>query len=305
MLRILGRPTLLAFRSDHTGTTDTDTGTVDTGTVDGGGAADVADISDVGDVGDAAVDLTPKLTPKMVELLAYLAVHPHGVRRDTIVATLWPDTARPRPANNLSALITRLRAALPTCSTGPAPAAQRPRSSQRTPAGTSGLVATAGDRYLLDPGQVSVDYWAFLAVTNGAATEQVGREPLDEGRLEALHTAHELYAGPLADGLDGEWVLSVREAARRSFLAATARLVRHHVQDAPTIALRLLEKARNLDPANEDLYRDIMALQLRAGDKHAAANTLRLLEAQLADIDEVLSGPVAELAKNIHLPDQE
>jgi DNA-binding SARP family transcriptional activator len=39
---------------------------------------------------------------------------------------------------------------------------------------------------------------------------------------------------------------------------------------------------RNLDPTNESLYRDIMALQLRAGDKHAAANTLRLLQTQLA-----------------------
>jgi DNA-binding SARP family transcriptional activator len=128
---------------------------------------------------------------------------------------------------------------------------------------------------------------------------------VDAATLAALRTAHELYRGPLADGVAAEWVLSVRESARRSYLDATARLVRHYAATSPTVALHLLETARNLDPTNENLYRDIMALQLRAGDKHAAANTLRLLQTQLADIDEVVGEPVAELARNIHDADRE
>ncbi len=48
----------------------------------------------------------------MVELLAFLALHPDGVRRDAVIAAVWPDTGRHRPANNLSALLNRLRAAL-------------------------------------------------------------------------------------------------------------------------------------------------------------------------------------------------
>ena len=63
-------------------------------------------------------------------------------------------------------------------------------------------------------------------------------------------------------------MLSVLEAARRSFLAATARLVRHYVPDSPADALRLLERARNLDPTNESLYSDTIALQLRLGDNN-------------------------------------
>ena len=58
------------------------------------------------------IDLTGQLSPKMLELVVFVALHPHGVRRDAIVAALWPDTGRRRPANNLSALITRLRAAV-------------------------------------------------------------------------------------------------------------------------------------------------------------------------------------------------
>ena len=38
----------------------------------------------------------------MCDLLVYLAVHPEGARRDTVVAELWPDTGRDRPGNNLS-----------------------------------------------------------------------------------------------------------------------------------------------------------------------------------------------------------
>jgi hypothetical protein len=45
-----------------------------------------------------------------------------------------------------------------------------------------------------------------------------------------------------------------------------------------------------------------MALQLRRGDKHAAANELRL---QLADIDEPVRKPMVELARNIHDADRE
>ena len=61
------------------------------------------------------VEVTGRLDPDRCSqgsCWAYLAVHPDGVRRDAVVATLWPDTGRRRPANNLSALSTRLRAAL-------------------------------------------------------------------------------------------------------------------------------------------------------------------------------------------------
>ena len=61
----------------------------------------------------------------------------------------------------------------------------------------------------------------------------------------------------------------------------------------------MLEKARNLDPTNEHLYRDIIALQLKVGDNDGAANTLRLLETQLADIEETVSDTIIALARNI------
>jgi DNA-binding SARP family transcriptional activator len=258
--------------------------------------------------------VTAQLSPRMLEVLVFLAVHPEGVRRDAVVAALWPDTGRHRPANNLSALLTRLRAAL--AHPAPLEAHGAPDSAgTAAPSSRADVVTLDGDRYRLDPDQITVDYWTFLAMTGPRPADvrpytTGGRGPaaavtVDGETLTALHTAHQLYRGPLADGLDAEWVLSVREAARRSYLDATARLVRHHAATSPAVALQLLETARNLDPTNENLYRDIIALQLRAGDKHAADNTLRLLETQLADIDEVVSEPVTELARTIEHPNRE
>lgn len=93
-LRVLGRPTLHAARA-------------------GGDERDGS--------GSGRVDLTARLSPRMLDLLVFLALHPHGIRRDAIVAALWPETGRRRPANNLSALITRLRAAV-AAATGPSDA---------------------------------------------------------------------------------------------------------------------------------------------------------------------------------------
>jgi DNA-binding SARP family transcriptional activator len=270
-LNMLGRPTLLARRP---------------------GRADGEDVTE---------DVTRVLSPRMLALLVFLALHPHGIRRDAAVAALWPDSGRERPGNNLSSLISRLRAVIR--STGPAYIFKEDGDGTDR---VGRIVIVDGDRYQLDPDHMTVDYWAFLAATAAAnttpATGPAGgpERNLDEEDLAALHTAHNLYRGPLGDGLDDEWILSVREAARRSFLATIARLVRHYVPTKPTVALQLLETARNLEPTNQSIYRDIIALQLRTGDNDGAAATMRLLETQLADIEESPDNATVTLARNIH-----
>jgi DNA-binding SARP family transcriptional activator len=125
------------------------------------------------------------------------------------------------------------------------------------------IVLVEGDRYRLDPARIAVDYWAFLA--DAAATTASGSPSADAGVVEQLQRAHSLYRGPLAEGIDQAWILTVREATRRTFLAVTARLVRRHVATDPSAALPILETVRNLEPTNQAIYRDIMALQLPDG----------------------------------------
>ena len=70
-----------------------------------------------------------------------------------------------------------------------------------------------------------MDWWPFLAASNtggrAAATRPIiglrggGAGGVGADVVAALHSAHEMYRGPLADGMGAEWVLSLREAARR------------------------------------------------------------------------------------------
>jgi DNA-binding SARP family transcriptional activator len=200
------------------------------------------------------------------------------------------------------------------------------------------LVLLEGDRCRLDPRVVAVDYWTFLdaallasgnPVTHPMTHQAVGRpdtprtnaahptpEPpadraaarqrrltadLDTPALARLHDAHRLYRGPLAEDIDDAWIVSLREFTRRSFLTITARLVRHYVTTAPAAALAVLETTRNVEPINQSIYRDIMALQLQDGDNESAATTLRLLRAYLDDIEEPLDDDTRELARQIDL----
>jgi len=242
-------------------------------------------------------DVTSALTPRLRDLLVFLAAHPHGVRRDAAVAALWPDTGRDRPTNNLSSLISRLRSTLRTASP---PDVDSPELDDG-PAGR--MVVADGELYRLDPDHVLVDYWTFLAATSSATVSTAAHtgQPageLDTVQLADLHRAHDLYRGDLAEGVDDDWILSTREAARRAYLATTARLVRHHVAAEPAVALGILETARNLEPTTEPLYRDIIALQFRLGDNDGANATRRLLQSQLADIDEEPGPATLALLRN-------
>jgi DNA-binding SARP family transcriptional activator len=308
-VRILGRPTLLV---EHPSTT-----------AHGQPPSADADVRVVGVDSPGAVEVTASLSARMQDLLVYLAVHPDGVRRDSVVAELWPDTDRRRPGNNLSSLISRLRAAVRAALDratldGAADAASTAEPDARVIDRVGPIVLVEGDRYRLDHGRIAVDYWTFLADAAAATTTapypstaagrmapvaggaDAGRgTELDESVLQRLQRAHGLYRGVLAEGIDHAWILSVREATRRTFLALTARLVRHHVATDPAAAFTVLETVRNLEPTNQSIYRDIMALQLRLGDNDAAAATLRLLENQLADVEEALDDATRSLARTI------
>ena len=214
--------------------------------------------------------------PRALELLVYLAVHPHGVARDTLIAALWPDTGPDRPTNALNAALTRLRRAL-----------------RATDPDHATLVTLTGDRYHLDGDLVDIDYWTFLI----AAADLTHPDPTH--RVHACETLIHTYQGPVAVDLTGEWLITLREAARRRYLDALTTLARHTIDQNPIRTLGLLETARNLEPVNEGVYRDIMRIQARLHRYDAAATTLDLLKAQLADIGATPDPVTLDLADTI------
>jgi DNA-binding SARP family transcriptional activator len=175
---------------------------------------------------------------------------------------LWPDTGPRRPTNALNSTLTRLRRVLRTIDPGLAT-----------------LARLHDGRYQLHPELVSVDYWDFLVAATDMTNADLGV------RRAACDAVVALYRGPLATDHAGEWLITIREATRRRYLEALTALARITISEDPERTLQLLETARNLDPLNEAIYRDIIRIQHRLGRPDAAALTLALLHAQLADID--------------------
>ncbi|KLL10569.1 MULTISPECIES: BTAD domain-containing putative transcriptional regulator [Protofrankia] len=205
--------------------------------------------------------------PKAREILAYLALHPDGVRRDTLVTALWPDdgeSSRRRLDNRFYAALSQLRRALRTATTDT----------------IDDIVVHHDGRYHLHRDLLSVDLWQLqdaLAQRHHATTAA--------DRFAALLPITATYTGHLSDDLTGAWAEPHREHLRRQVADALASLTATIGEDNPQ-RLELLEVLRQLDPYNEQLYRQIARAQARLGHPDAVSRTYALLTACLADIDQ-------------------
>jgi DNA-binding SARP family transcriptional activator len=231
--------------------------------------------------GNGQRDITDALVPKQREILAYLALHPRGQRREPINNTLWPGGPPDRPFNSFYSGLSKLRRALSTATDGE----------------ITDVVLNQDSRYRLDPALVTVDYWRFQdARTRSRATLS---EP---DRLAALREAATLYRGELAEDLTREWIEPQRETVRREGLDVLGALITAHGDTDPAGLLDLLRQARQLDPYNEDLYRRIVRAQARLGQQDDIPRTLTLLTTALADIDRRPSTDTLRLAAALQQP---
>ncbi|MFJ7218932.1 BTAD domain-containing putative transcriptional regulator [Amycolatopsis sp. NPDC098790] len=227
---------------------------------------------------DRAVEITGSLSRRLWELLLYLALHPHGVPRAAIIDSLWASRPAQDPAAVLRTVLSRLRSTI----------------QKATSPDIGDLVVAEHGRYRLAPMVVEVDYWSF------ADALARRRTTTDEQQRAAANAAIVAgYGGELAAGVEAEWLTALREGVRRDALDAVAALARGRVQNDPESTLELLESARDFDPHNELLYRDIMRLEHNLGRRHAITRTLRLLEARLAEIGETPTPATIRLAQRL------
>ncbi|WP_410611043.1 BTAD domain-containing putative transcriptional regulator [Amycolatopsis sp. lyj-109] len=224
------------------------------------------------------VEITGRLSARLWELLLYLALHPHGVPRAAIIDSVWASRPAQDPAAVLRTVLSRLRSTL----------------HKATSPDIGDLVVAQHGRYRLEPAVVEVDYWSFAdAVARRRTTTDDGQRAIANAAIVAS------YGGEVAAGVEAEWLTALREGIRRDALDAVAALARDRVHSDPESTLELLESARDFDPHNELLYRDIMRLEHNLGRHDAIARTLRLLEARLAEIDETPTPATFELAERL------
>ncbi|MFF7982850.1 hypothetical protein ACFZDK_27650 [Streptomyces sp. NPDC007901] len=231
--------------------------------------------------GGEHADLSPTLAPKQRELLAYMALHRDGVRREALATALWPDAPRDRPFNSFHATLSQLRRALRTATHG---------ALRDVTVHEDGL-------YGLDRGQITVDLWHLQDALETSRNDAHGQD-----RRTASERVVELYSGDFAANLTAEWIEAPREALRRDVLDTVSALVRILREDEPEQASALLERARALDRYNEAIYRDIARLQARLGRHDAIPRTLALLTTTLAEIDEEPSQETLALCASLQRP---
>jgi DNA-binding SARP family transcriptional activator len=220
------------------------------------------------------------LRGKAKELLAFYLLHPEGTSLEEATEALWPEADARRGSEWFWTALGNLRSRL--------------RSA--TEDKELKVIEREGDRYRIEP-LFDVDLWRFQAALAVAAAEssRAGSQSADAAWVESLQAAADAYSGELVAGMNWPWVEVPREDLRGRAvdvlvsLAAT-RLVNGDVRSA----LDALERAVEVDPLAEQLYRRIMRLHAKLGRPDQADASFRALVARLAEID---LQPSAETAK--------
>lgn len=224
--------------------------------------------------GSEGADLSDLLTPKQREVLVHLALHPQGVRREVLNESVWPGSRPPRPYNSFHNTLSVLRRVVADATSGP----------------MASFVVNSDGRYQLNRELVEVDFWKLQQLLGNVAATGADRK-------SCLQRAVDLYDGDLAEDVLSPWIEPFRESARRDVLDALSALINEYGDADPQRVLVLLERARQLDPYNEGVYRQIMSIQAQLGQLAAVPRTLALLTATLGEIDEEPSPDTRAIAE--------
>ncbi|MEU7140439.1 winged helix-turn-helix domain-containing protein [Nocardia sp. NPDC046473] len=225
------------------------------------------------------VEITARLQHRSREVLALLAVHPQGLTRAQLIEALWGRRSPNRPTNTLHTTLSRLRTAI----------------AEATGGTVDHILARDSARYRLDA-SVSTDYADFAV-----AVAQRRRAGTDTERRDTCRRIVELTAaGTFAADLDADWIDPIRQAVRRDAATALGALAQSLVAEDPRATLHLLETVLDVDPANEQVYCDVMRLHARLGEFHAIDHTAELLVRRLAEIGEKPSRETIALVRHLH-----
>jgi DNA-binding SARP family transcriptional activator len=203
---------------------------------------------------------------KVRALFSVLALHRgQSVRRDALLATLWPDMARKAALRNLNTTVYHLRHSLePTLEYGP----------------DSLYIHRRGDCYLLAGGRT---HWLDVDAFENklAAAHRVG----SPGRAERLYReAIALYRGDFLADLDAYRLDCWTERARyrQLYLDALQGLGELlSAQERDDEAIELYRKVLAEDPCREAAARKLMRLALRQGERTKALAQYARLEENL------------------------
>jgi len=182
---------------------------------------------------------------KSKEMFFYFLAHPQPLRKEEVVAALWPDNPEDKANSAFHSNLYRLRQALhPEC------------------------LVKEGGRYVLNPqGRFWYDVQEF---------EKLARDsealPKDSGeRLPLLEKALSLYLGPFAQDFYAEWTDTIRWHLEEQHLRLLASLAAAHAErgEYPR-SIELCQRILVADELNEAAWYRLMSNYLAAGEIEAA-----------------------------------
>ena len=190
-------------------------------------------------------------------LKALLIANGHSVGAAELADKLWPDSDGDTARNSLQVAVHRLRRLL----------------------GRDETVVVQDRKVHLQHALFSVDLWVFEREAGYLSGLYAGDPPFAERAADVLA----LYRGHLfAHEPEQPWMLLPRERLRRVWLGLVRRLGEFY--EARTDwgrAGELYQRALELDPFAEEVYRGLMRCQQRAGESAEAIHTYRCCREQL------------------------
>jgi predicted ATPase/DNA-binding SARP family transcriptional activator len=200
-------------------------------------------------------------TRKAESLLAYLVLYPARHTREELAALFWGDTPEPQARASLRAALADLRRAL-------------------------GPDIILSDRMFVEynPGSgLRVDALEFRA----QAAAFIGEDRADPAAFDPG-----LYAGELLSGHYDDWVLAERERLRQLYLEALLHRVRRlRALACYDEAIAGARQALEVEPAEERVHQQLIALYSLTGNRPAAMRQLELCRRTLKEELDVEPAP--------------
>ncbi|MEU7981416.1 hypothetical protein AB0B63_23175 [Micromonospora sp. NPDC049081] len=177
-----------------------------------------------------------------LQVLVYLAIHPHGADTAQLTNAIWPGLPRHSLTGRLYTALSDLRSTIRTASDLP-------------------VIDHSDDRYRLNPAHIDVDLWHLHTTIHQAAATLTHT-------TTAWQTVLDAYPADLATTRTWPWLDPHREATRRRVIDLCAALAAK--EPDPHRALQLLQDGVRVDPYNADLHRLAGRTLIDLGELEAA-----------------------------------
>jgi DNA-binding SARP family transcriptional activator len=176
-----------------------------------------------------------------------------GISRDTLIERIWPGKESARAKENFYATWSRLSHLL---------------ADEVKP---SPYVTNSQGLCRLEPSAVTTDVWEFELLSKAFLFEQGS---VDQ-RVDAIYRMEQLYRGDILSGYQIDPHIQAAQQRYRSILVdvmlEASKLFSQEGND--TNAVWFARRAYDTDPTREDVYRILMAMQDRAGQRTNALKT--------------------------------